>query len=110
VAEALLDVAGRVVVPCRLIGGRDLISDSAPVLAWRRTDPDAALGHSPAHHPRPLLRGSRVHTLLFRGSGLPRLFLLSPANTHDAPFARPLLEVAVRLYDLRPRVVRLDAG
>jgi transposase len=56
------------------------------------------------------LRGYRVHTLLCRGSGLPLLFLLSPANAHDAPFARPLLDWAVRLYDLRPRVVRLDAG
>jgi len=45
-----------------------------------------------------------------RGSGLPLLFLLSPANTHDAPCARPLLETALRLYGLRPRVVRLDAG
>jgi hypothetical protein len=58
-------------VRCRLIGARDLIIDSAPILAWRRTYPDAALGHAPAHHPRPLLRGYRVHTLLCRGSGLP---------------------------------------
>jgi hypothetical protein len=27
-----------------------------------------------------------------------------------APFARPLLELAVRLLGLRPQVVRLDAG
>jgi transposase len=94
----------------RLIGGRDLIVDSAPILAWRRRDPDAAVGHAPAHHARPLLRGYRVHTLLCRGSGLPVLFLLSPANVHDAPFARPLLEGARRLFQLRPRVVRLDAG
>ena len=53
---------------------RDLIIDSAPILAWRHTDPDAALGHAPAHHPR------------------------------------PLLELAVRLFALRPRVIRLDAG
>ncbi len=37
----------------RLIGARDLIIDSAPILAWRRRDPDAAFGHAPAHHPRP---------------------------------------------------------
>jgi len=60
--------------------------------------------------PRPLLRGYRVHTLLCRGSGLPLLFLLSPANVHDAPFAQPLLALAVRLYGLRRRIVRLDAG
>jgi transposase len=68
------------------------------------------VGHAPAHHPRPLLRGYRLHTLLCRGTGLPLLFRLSPANCHDAPFARPLLTWAVRLYGLRPRVVRLDAG
>src|SRR5947207_12485155 len=55
----------------RLIGARDLIIDSAPILAWRRHDPDAAFGHAPAHHPRSLLRGFRVHTLMCRGSGLP---------------------------------------
>jgi broad specificity phosphatase PhoE len=87
-----------------------LIIDSAPILAWRRHDPDAAVGHAPHHHARPLLLGYRVHTLLCRGSGLPLLFFLAPANGHDAPFARPLLAWAVRLYGLRPRVIRLDAG
>ena len=93
-----------------LTRGRDLIIDSAPILAWRRTDPDAALGHAPAHHPRPLLLGYRVHTLLCRGTGLPLLFCLSTAKVHDAPFARPLLQLAARLFGLRPRVIRLDAG
>src|SRR5947209_13537471 len=55
-------------------------------------------------------RGYRVHTLICRGSGLPLFFLLSPANVHDAPFARPLLEWALRLYQIRPRVIRLDAA
>jgi hypothetical protein len=90
--------------------GRDLILDSAPILAWRRADPDAAVGHAPAHHPRALLLGYRVHTVLCRGTGLPLLFLLSTAKVHDAPFARPLLELAVRLLGIRPRVIRLDAG
>src|SRR5438128_8725270 len=94
----------------RLIGARDLIIDSAPILAWRRRDPDAAFGHAPAHHPRSLLRGFRVHTLICRGSGLPLFFLLSPANSHDAPFAQRLLAGAVRLYQIHPRVVRLDAA
>jgi hypothetical protein len=57
-----------------------------------------------------LLLGYRVHTLLCRGTGLPLLFRLSTARVHDAPFARPLLELAVRLFTLRPQVVRLDAG
>lgn len=94
----------------RLIGARDLIIDSAPILAWRRADPDATYGHAPAHHPRPLLRGFRVHTLICRGSGLPILFLLSPANCHDAPFAQRLLAWAKQLYQIAPRVIRLDAA
>ena len=94
----------------RLIGARDLIIDSAPILAWRRADPDAAYGHAPAQHPLPLLRGFRVHTLICRGSGLPLFFLLSPANFHDAPFAQKLLAWARHLYHIQPRVVRLDAA
>jgi transposase len=94
----------------RLIGARDLIIDSAPILAWRRVDADAAIGHAPAQHPRPLFRGYRVHILLCRGSGLPICFLISPANVHGAPFARPLLEWAVHLYSIRPRIIRLDAA
>jgi Transposase DDE domain len=108
--EALFVLSVRTALRRRLIGARDLIIDSAPILAWRRADPDAALGHAPAQHPRPLLRGYRVHTLLCRGSGLPLFFRLSPANVHDAPFARPLLEWAVRLYHIHPRIIRLDAG
>lgn len=108
--ESLLVVLVRLARHWRLISGRDLIVDSAPILAWRWADPDAAVGHAPHHHARPLLLGYRVHTLLCRGSGLPLLFFLAPANAHDAPFARPLLAWAVRLYGLRPRVIRLDAG
>ncbi len=110
VPESLFVLLVRAAIRRCLIGARDLIIDSAPILAWLRADPDAAVGHAPAHHPRPLLRGYRVHTLLCRGSGLPVFFLVSLANVHDAPFARPLLEWAVRLYHVRPRVIRLDAG
>ena len=108
--EMLLVVLVRLARVHRLIGGHDLIVDSAPLLAWRRRDPDAAMGHAPHHHARPLLWGYRVHTLLCRGSGLPLLAFVAPANGHDAPFAQPLLATAVRLYRLRPRIVRLDAG
>ncbi len=94
----------------RLIRARDLIIESAPILAWRRCEPDATFGHAPAHHPRPLLRGFRVHTLICRGSGLPLFFLLSPANAHDAPFAKILLAGALHFYRIRPRIVRLDAA
>src|SRR5260221_3068923 len=108
--ECLLVVLVRLARPWRLISGRDLIVDSAPILAWRRRDPDAAVGHAPHHHARPLLLGYRVHTLLCRGSGLPLPFFLAPANGHYDPFARPLLAPAVRVHWLRPRVIRLDAG
>jgi hypothetical protein len=40
-----------------------LFIDSAPILAWHRADPDAAVGHAPAHHPRSLLRGYRVDAI-----------------------------------------------
>jgi transposase len=35
---------------------------------------------------------------------------VSPANVYDSPFACPLLEIAVHLYKIRPRVIRLDAA
>jgi hypothetical protein len=38
-----------------LTGGGDLILGSAPIRAWRRSGPDAAVGY--AHHSRALPRG-----------------------------------------------------
>jgi transposase len=108
--EMLFVCAVRTAITQRIMGLRDLIIDSAPVLAWRTDDPDAAYGHAPAHHASALLRGFRVHTVLCRGSGLPAFFRVAPANSHDAPFAQPLLAAIVALYDRRPRVVRLDAA
>jgi len=108
--EMLFVVAVREAIRRRIIGARDLIIDSAPIKAWRRHDPDAEHGHAPAHHRTRFLHGYRVHTLLCRGSGLPIFFRLAPANGHDAPFAKPLLQAAVALYTLHPRVVRLDAA
>ncbi len=78
--EALFVLTVLTALRRRLISARDLI-----------------IGHAPAHHPRPLLRGYRVHTLICRGSGLPLFFLLSPANVHDASFAQPLLAWAIQL-------------
>ncbi len=66
--EALFVLSVLSAIRRRLIEARDLIIDSAPILAWCRTDPDAAVGHAPAQHPRPLLRGYRVHTLLCAGT------------------------------------------
>jgi hypothetical protein len=50
---------------------RARIIASAPILAWRRAEPDAAIGHAPTYHRHPLVRSNCVHTLLCRGSGLP---------------------------------------
>jgi transposase len=108
--ESLFLVSVLIAIRSRIIRAHDLIIDSAPILAWRRSDPDATYGHAPAHHSRPLLRGFRVHTLICRGSGLPLQFLVSPANVHDFPFARPLLEIAVYLYKIRPHIIRLNAA
>jgi len=108
--EMLFIVLVREALRRGVVRARDVIIDSAPILAWRRADPDATVGHALAQHPTRFLQGYRVHTLLCRGSGLPLLFLLSPAHQHDAPFARPLLTWAVRLYQLRPRIVRHGRG
>jgi len=108
--EMLFVLTVKEALRAHVIGARDLIVDSVPLKAWRRTDPDARLGHAPAHHPTAFLRGSRVHTLLCRGSGLPLVFRAAPANGYDAPLARPLLTAALALYHLWPRVVRLDAA
>src|SRR2546429_168786 len=78
--EMLFVLTVREALRTRLVRARDLIIDSAPILAWRRRDPDAASGHAPAHHPTPYLRGYRAHTLLCRGSGLPLFFIVAPAN------------------------------
>jgi transposase len=104
VGEALLILAVQIALRCRLIGARDLIIDSAPILAWWRHDPDARVGHAPANHPRPLLRSyAGVQAYLCS-------FSWHLSNVHDAPFARPLLAWAVLLYRLHPRIIRLDAG
>jgi hypothetical protein len=42
--EALFCLNVQTAIRRRLIVARDLIIDSAPILAWRRTDPDAAVG------------------------------------------------------------------
>ena len=75
-----------------------------------RQRPDARVGHAPAQHARKFLRGYRVHTLICRACGLPLLFFLAPANRRDAPFAKPLLAYATRLFQTRPRTIRLDTG
>ncbi len=91
--EALFVLSVREAMRRRLIGARDLIIDSAPVLAWRRADPDTAVGHAPAQHPRPLLRGYRVHTLLCRGSGLPIFLSRLPSQRPRCPLCAAAVRV-----------------
>jgi hypothetical protein len=50
----------------------------------RQAELDAAVGHAPHHHARPLLLGYRVHTLLCRGSAL-HLLSSSPLPTAMTP-------------------------
>jgi hypothetical protein len=73
VPEVLFILTVLTAIRRRLIGARDLIIDSAPILAWRHTDPDAAVGHAPAltrlSRPYPALSRLRLAHLL---SALPR--------------------------------------
>jgi hypothetical protein len=91
--EALFVLTMLTALGTRLIGAHDIIIDSVNILAWRRADPDAAVGHAPAQHPCPLLRGYRVHTLLCRRSGLPLFFLLSPESAPRCPLRSATLSL-----------------
>jgi hypothetical protein len=55
-----------------------------------------------------LLRVHCLHILHCRGTGLSLFFRLSPANVHDIPFARLLLELATRLLRSRLRRIRQE--
>jgi hypothetical protein len=50
--ESLFVLIVLVAIHRRLIGACGLIFESAPILTWCRADPDAAIGHAPAQHPR----------------------------------------------------------
>ena len=108
--EALFVLSVLTALRRRLIGARDLIIDSAPILAWRRDDPDAAFGHAPSESsPSALARLPRPY------AALPRLRLAAllsalPSQLPRCSFRPTTLEWAVRLYQIRPRVIRLDAG
>jgi hypothetical protein len=65
------------------MGARDLIIDSAPILAWRRHDPDASFGHAPAHHPRP-----RFARLSCAYSHLSRLWLTTLLSAFSCQLTR----------------------
>ena len=54
--------------------------------------------------------GYKVHILIGRDSLLPPMFLVSPANAHDAPWAPRLMALAHHLFALPVEVVRADAA
>ena len=78
-------------VRSHLIGARDLIIDSAPILAWRRTDPDAATGHAPAHHPRPL-QHQLLPTITDKSLRTYAQAILHPFSPSASSVGNPLLE------------------
>ena len=90
-----------------LITGRDVALDSTLLAAWTPHDPDAAWSFPT---PKGRVFGYKVHVLLDRAARLPILFLLSPANRNDLPFAYPLLWLARFMLGLPLRVVRADGA
>ena len=90
-----------------LVTGRDVVLDATFLAAWSRRDPGAGWS-------RPVDKGGRfgykLHLLLDRRAQLPLLFLVSPANRNDGPFAYPLLWAAKLALRLPLRVVRADGG
>jgi hypothetical protein len=79
----------------RLSGGRDLIVDSAPFLAWRRRDPNAALGHAPLTRrsmPAPGCWAIGSTRCSCAAAPARRCSSSSPhTKGHAAPFTHPLL-------------------
>ena len=92
----------------QIIHGVDVVLDSTTQQAWWHGDPDAAWSF-----PKPWKGstwGYKVHTLLCRWSELPIMFLVTPANRHDSPFAIPLLALAVACLGFPIAMVRADAA
>jgi len=86
-----------------VIVAKDLIIDSTTVLAWYHKDIEAGWSYAKKF-------GYKVHTIICRYSMLPLWFFVSPANDHDGPYAKPLLEKVVRLYKVTVEVVRADSA
>lgn len=86
-----------------LLVGRDWVIDSTIIDAFCRTDAEA--GWSFSHR-----FGYKVHMLICRDSLLPIMFLLSPANANDGPWAPRLMALAQAVFALPVTVVRADAA
>lgn len=91
-----------------VIKGTDVILDATTLQGWFRVDPHAAWSF-----PKPWkgsIWGYKVHTLLCRWSELPIVFVVTPANRQDSPFAITLLTLAVYCFGFSLTIVRADAG
>lgn len=91
-----------------VVKGTDVILDATTLKAWFRVDPEADWSF-----PKPWkgsVWGYKVHTLVCRWSQLPIMFLVTPANRQDSPFAITLLSLAVLCFGFSITLVRADAG
>jgi hypothetical protein len=95
-------------IRCGLLRGRDVAVDSTLLAAW--SDQDSHAGWSYPSRWKGRVFGYKVHTLLDRVACLPILFLVSPANANDLPFAYPLLWFARFVLALPIHVVRADGA
>jgi len=86
-----------------IITGEDIILDSTVIEAFSLKDLEAAWHYTKRY-------GYKIHMLICRRALLPIMFLITPANRNDAPWAIPLLEMARRCFAFSVRVVRADAA
>jgi hypothetical protein len=86
-----------------VLTGRDWVIDSTLIDAFSARDAQAGWSFTKRF-------GYKVHMLICRDSLLPIMFLVSPANRNDAPWAVPLMLLALLLFRLPVRVVRADAA
>lgn len=86
-----------------VILGRDWVIDSTIIDAFTRQDTGAGWSFSQRF-------GYKVHLLICRHSLLPIMFLVSPANANDAPWAPRLMALAHHIFALPVTVVRADAA
>lgn len=86
-----------------VILGRDWVIDSTIIDAFTLLDTGANWSFSKRF-------GYKVHMLICRDSLLPIMFLVSPANANDGPWAPRLMALAHRLFALPVTVVRADAA
>jgi len=82
---------------------RDLVIDSTTVLAFSHKDVEAAWSYAKKF-------GYKIHMIICRDTLLPLMFLVTPANRNDVPWAVPLLALVKWFFHPPVRVVRADAA